>query len=454
MDNSLQKRVTLLSLLKYTFPTVVMMVFFSFYTIVDGMFIAKFVGSNALSATNIVFPVINIIIGVGVMFATGGSAIVARKMGEGKDLEAKQNFTLIALTTLIVGCVIAIISIFFMKDIIYALGSTKSLYANCREYLFYMLIFTPFLILKLFFDYFLVTAGAPTLGLMSAVAGGIVNMVLDYVFIVPMNMGLKGAALATSIGYVLPSLVGIIYFLNKKNVLHFVRPKFNINVIKNSCLNGSSEMITQMSSAVTTFLFNIVMIKFLGEEGVAAITIILYVQFLLNSAYMGFTSGVQPRISYNYGSLDEEQVSKLVKYSLLIVSSFGIITFFASRIMSDILISMFATKGSTLFDITKNGFMIFSICYLVEGINIFGSGMFTAFSNGKISALISLLRTFLFFVVGMLFLPKYLGVNGVWLVVPFAEITTLSISSYFIYKYRNEYLYSNIFFSKRFIKVD
>ena len=237
-------------------------------------------------------------------------------------------------------------------------------------------------------------------------------------------------------------------------MLHFVRPKFNINVIKNSCLNGSSEMITQMSSAVTTFLFNIVMIKFLGEEGVAAITIILYVQFLLNSAYMGFTSGVQPRISYNYGSLDEEQVSKLVKYSLLIVSSFGIITFFGSRLMSDILISMFATKGSTLFDITKNGFMIFSICYLVEGINIFGSGMFTAFSNGKISALISLLRTFLFFVVGMLFLPKYLGVNGVWLVVPFAEITTLSISSYFIYKYRNEYLYSNIFFSKRFIKVD
>ena len=454
MDNSLQKRVTLLSLLKYTFPTVVMMVFFSFYTIVDGMFIAKFVGSNALSATNIVFPVINIIIGVGVMFATGGSAIVARKMGEGKDLEAKQNFTLIALTTLIVGCVIAIISIFFMKDIIYALGSTKSLYANCREYLFYMLIFTPFLILKLFFDYFLVTAGAPTLGLMSAVAGGIVNMVLDYVFIVPMNMGLKGAALATSIGYVLPSLVGIVYFLNKKNVLHFVRPKFNINVIKNSCLNGSSEMITQISSAVTTFLFNIVMIKFLGEEGVAAITIILYVQFLLNSAYMGFTSGVQPRISYNYGSLDEEQVSKLVKYSLLIVSSFGIITFFGSRLMSDILISMFATKGSTLFDITKNGFMIFSICYLVEGINIFGSGMFTAFSNGKISALISLLRTFLFFVVGMLFLPKYLGVNGVWLVVPFAEITTLSISSYFIYKYRNEYMYSNIFFSKKLIKVD
>ena len=152
MDNSLQKRVTLLSLLKYTFPTVVMIVFFSFYTIVDGMFIAKFVGSNALSATNIVFPVINIIIGVGVMFATGGSAIVARKMGEGKDLEAKQNFTLIALTTLIVGCVIAIISILFLKDIIYALGSTKSLYANCREYLFYMLIFTPFLILKLFFD--------------------------------------------------------------------------------------------------------------------------------------------------------------------------------------------------------------------------------------------------------------------------------------------------------------
>ena len=323
MENSLQKNVTLTSLIKYTFPTVVMMMFFSLYTIVDGMFISKFVGANALSATNIVYPVINIIIGIGVMFATGGSAIVAKTMGENKNEDAKEDFTIITISAIVVGIVVAVICIIFMKDIIYALGSTESLYYNCEEYLFFMVIFTPFIVLKLYFDYFLVTAGVPNLGLLSSVAGGILNIVLDYVFIAEFNMGVRGAALATCIGYVVPSLVGIIYFFNKKNPLHFVKPKFNYKVILRSCSNGISEMVTQISSALTTFLFNIVMIKFLGEDGVAAITIILYIQMLLNAAYIGFTTGVQPRISYNYGRQDEEQVEKLFKYSLIIICVFG-----------------------------------------------------------------------------------------------------------------------------------
>ncbi|MEG0856194.1 MAG: MATE family efflux transporter [Terrisporobacter sp.] len=454
MDNSLEKRVSLLSLLKYTLPTVVMMVFFSFYTIVDGMFIAKFVGSNALSATNIVFPVINIIIGIGIMFATGGSAIVAKKMGEGKNQEAKENFTLITLSALVTSCVIAIISIIFMKDIIYALGSTESLYYNCKEYLFYMLIFTPFVVLKLYFDYFLITAGAPILGLMSSIAGGIVNMVLDYVFIVPLNMGVKGAALATCIGYILPSLVGILYFMNKKNTLHFVKPKFSFNVIIKSCLNGSSEMVTQLASAVTTFLFNIVMINMLGEDGVAAITIMLYMQMLLNAAYLGFTGGVQPRLSYNYGSQNEEQLEKLIKYSLIIISIFGVITFVSSRVFAEVLISMFTTRGTDLFNISLNGFILFSTGFLVGGINIFSSGMFTAYSNGKISALLSLLRTFVFFGLGIITLPRFLGVDGVWLVIPFAEVITLLVSGIYVFKYRKEYMYENIFKMVGTVKVE
>lgn len=192
MENSLQKKVTLTSLVRYTLPTIAMMIFFSFYTIVDGMFISQFVGANALSATNIVFPVINLILGVGIMFATGGSAIVARKMGEGKDKEARENFTLITISALVIGLVIEIISIVFMKEIIYALGSTKALYFNSREYLLFMVIFTPFILLKIYFDYFLVTAGVPNLGLISGIVGGIVNIVLDYVFIVKLNMGVRG----------------------------------------------------------------------------------------------------------------------------------------------------------------------------------------------------------------------------------------------------------------------
>lgn len=449
MENSLEKKVTLTSLIKYTLPTVVMMMFFSLYTIVDGMFISKFVGANALSATNIVYPVINILIGIGVMFATGGSAIVAKTMGENKNEDAREYFTIITISAIVVGIIVEIICIIFMKDIIYALGSTESLYYNCKEYLFFMIIFTPFIILKLYFDYFLVTAGVANLGLLSSVAGGILNIVLDYVFIVQFNMGVRGAALATCIGYVVPSLVGIIYFFNKKNLLHFVKPKLNMNVILRSCSNGISEMVTQISSALTTFLFNIVMIKFLGEDGVAAITIMLYIQFLLNSAYLGFTSGVSPRISYNYGRQDEKQVENLFKYSLIIICVFGLVTFFMSRAMSEILISLFAEKGSSLFDISHNGFMIFSIAFLVAGINIFGSGMFTAFSNGKISAILSFMRTFVFFLMGIFILPRIMGVNGVWLVVPFAEVSTMIVSLTFMCKYKKEYLYDNAFTFKR-----
>ncbi|WP_419724538.1 MATE family efflux transporter [Terrisporobacter petrolearius] len=453
MENLLEKKVTLTSLIKYTLPTVIMMMFFSLYTIVDGMFISRFVGANALSSTNIVYPVINILIGIGVMFATGGSAIVAKTMGENKNEEAREYFTLITISTIIVGIVVEIICIIFINDIIYALGSTKSLFFYCKEYLFFMIIFTPFIILKLYFDYFLVTAGVPNLGLLSSVAGGILNIVLDYVFIVQLNMGVRGAALATCIGYVLPSIVGVIYFFNKNNLLHFVKPKFNFKIISRSCSNGMSEMVTQISSGLTTFLFNIVMIKFLGEEGVAAITIMLYMQFLLNAAYLGFTSGVSPRISYNYGRQDENQVGNLFKYSIIIISAFGVITFIMSRAMSEILISLFATKGSTLFEISHNGFMIFSISFLVAGINIFGSGMFTAFSNGKISAILSLLRTFVFFLMGIFVLPRIMGVDGVWLVVPFAEVATMIVSLIFMYKYKKEYLYDNAFAFKRKISV-
>lgn len=448
MNNTLQNKITLTSLIRYTLPTIIMMVFFSCYTIIDGMFISRFVSSNALSALNIVFPVINLVLGVGIMFATGGSAIVAKKMGEGKIEEARENFSLITISSLIMGFIIEIITIIFMKDIIYALGSTDSLYFNCKEYLLYMILFTPFIILKIYFDYFLVTAGAAKLGLISGILGGIVNMILDYVFIVNMDMGIRGAALATCIGYMVTSFIGIFYCLNKKNNLHFVKPKFNLNVITKSCSNGSSEMVTQLATAVTTFVYNIVLIKLMGEDGVAAITIVLYVQMLLNSTYMGFVSGVQPRISYNYGSKNEEQITKLIKYSLILNLVFGIITFIGSRSMSELLITIFTPKNTNLFNISLNAFMLFSISFIFNGVNIFASGMFTAFSNGKVSAIISSLRTFVLFIVGIVILPNFLGVDGVWLVVPFAEVLTLIISFVYIYKYRKEYMYESMFKKK------
>lgn len=446
MNNSLGKEVTFLSLIKFTLPTIIMMVFFSLYTIIDGIFVSRYIGSNALSAINIVYPVICILIGISVMMATGGSAIVAKFMGEAKDKEARESFTLITITSIIFGLIIAIFSLIFIKQIIYLLGSTDSLYENSHTYLFTMLLFTPVIILKMLFDYFLITAGNPNLGLLSAIIGGVTNIILDYVLIVPLNMGLVGAALATCIGYSLPSIIGIIYFFNKKNTLHFVKPKFNFKTILYSCSNGSSEMVTQISSAVTTFLYNIIMIKLLGENGVASITIVLYAQFLLVSAYIGFTSGVSPRISYNFGSKNKQQLYKIIKYSYIFIMLFSISTFIISKYLSPLLISIFAGNGTELYDITLNGFNLFQISFLLCGVNIFTSGMFTAFSNGKVSALLSLLRTFIFLSSGIIFLPSLIGVNGVWLAVLLAEIMTLVFSLFYIYKYKNIYGYSYKYF--------
>lgn len=446
MNNSLGKEVTFLSLIKFTLPTIIMMVFFSLYTIIDGIFVSRYIGSNALSAINIVYPVICILIGISVMMATGGSAIVAKFMGEAKDKEARESFTLITITSIIFGLIIAIFSLIFIKQIIYLLGSTDSLYENSHTYLFTMLLFTPVIILKMLFDYFLITAGNPNLGLLSAIIGGVTNIILDYVLIVPLNMGLVGAALATCIGYSLPSIIGIIYFFNKKNTLHFVKPKFNFKTILYSCSNGSSEMVTQISSAVTTFLYNIIMIKLLGENGVTSITIVLYAQFLLVSAYIGFTSGVSPRISYNFGSENKQQLYKIIKYSYIFIMLFSISTFIISKYLSPLLISIFAGNGTELYNITLNGFNLFQISFLLCGVNIFTSGMFTAFSNGKVSALLSLLRTFIFLSSGIIFLPSLIGVNGVWLAVPLAEIMTLVFSLFYIYKYKNIYGYSYKYF--------
>ena len=445
MSNYLNKKITFLSLIKLTLPTIIMMVFFSISTVIDGVFVSRFVNSNALSSMNIVMPIIYIITGIGVMFATGGSAIVARCMGEDKIKEAREKFSLITLSALVFSAVIAILCFVFIKDVIRILGGTNLLYNDCYSYLSIMLAFTPFMILKLYFDYFLVTAGAPTLGLISSVSGGIINIILDYLFVAKFEMGISGAGLATGIGYVIPSLIGIIFFLQRKNLLHFVKPKFKIEVIKNSCLNGLSEMVTQLSTSITTFLYNMTIIRFLGENGVASITIILYVQMLLNAAYLGFTSGVSPRISYSYGSKDEMQLRKLVKYSYITLLIFALCSFIICRLMSGILISIFTPKNSHIFDITLNGFNIFSYGLLISGFNIFAIGMFTAFSNGKVSAIISLMRTFILFIIGIVILPLILGINGVWLTFPFAEIITLFLSTVFVVNYKSKYMYGNLF---------
>ena len=418
MNHAIAREFHFFSLLKFSLPTIIMMIFMSLYTIVDGIFISRFVGTDALSATNIVYPVVNIIIGLAVMLATGGSAIVARQMGEGRLAEAKQNFSFVVLTGVAVGIVISAVSIIFLEPICYALGSSEKLIGYCKDYLGIMMLFAPVSILQMLF-----------------------NAVFDYVLIVPAQMGIKGAAYATAIGYCIPAVFGLAYFFFSKNPLRFCLPKFRGKILVQSCLNGSSEMVTNLSSGIITFLFNIIMMRYLGENGVAAITIVLYGQFLLTALFLGFSMGVAPVFSYNYGSQNHAQMKRLFKICMWFVSVCSLLVFACSILFASPLVSVFSPAGTPVYDIAVNGFVLFSFSYLFAGVNMFSSALFTALSNGFVSAAISFLRTFVFIVLGIFILPLVLEVNGVWLAVPFAELLTLAVSCYFLKKKSSVYHY-------------
>ncbi|MGL4336054.1 MAG: MATE family efflux transporter [Turicibacter sp.] len=445
MENSIAKEFNFFSLLKFTLPTIVMMVFMSLYTIVDGIFVSNFVGTDALSAVNIAYPIINVFIGIAIMLATGGSAIIARKMGEGDIQSARKNFSLIVLVGASVIAFISFICLIFIEPLVYALGATDSLFDYVKDYLSILLFFAPISALQMLFQTFFVTAGKPALGLILTVAAGVANMIFDYIFIVPLGLGISGAALATATGYLIPALFGLIYFARKKGVLYFVRPKFNWKVIQESCLNGSSEMVTNVSAGIITFLFNLIMMKYLGEDGVAAITIVLYAQFLMIAMYLGFSFGVSPVISYNYGSKNEAQLKRIYKICLTFIGGSSLVIFAVAQLFASQIVATFSPVGTPVYDIGINGFRLFSFSFLFSGINIFASGMFTALSNGKISATISFMRTFIFILLGIIFLPQFLDVNGIWLAVPFAECLTVLLAGSYMWKMRHQYHYAGAF---------
>ena len=443
MTNALAKQHTFSSIMKFTAPTIVMMVFMSLYTMVDGVFVSRFVSTTALSAVNIVYPYINIVIAVAIMLATGSSAIIARKMGEGNFEEARTNFSFITLLGVVVGIVLGLLALVFLDPLLRLLGAEGALYPLCWDYAVYLIPFAPLSILQMLFQYDFVAAGRPGLGLFVIVLGGIANMVLDYVFIVPFQMGIAGAALATGIGYSIPALFGLLFFfINKKGTLYFVRPKFDKKVLLYSCTNGSSEMVTNLSMAVTTFLFNILMLQYLGEDGVAAITIVLYAQFLLTAVYLGYSSGISSVFSFNYGARNDAQLQRLFRISMWTVTLSSFAVFLLSLLCADPIILIFAPRNTQVFALAKHGFLLFSFCYLFTGTNIFASAFFTALSNGKVSAILSFLRTFVFIVLAMLLLPLFLGVDGVWLAIPVAELLTVFFSCYFFLRYRSVYHYA------------
>ncbi len=440
--NSFERPITPGFLLRFTLPGMLMMLFNSFYTMVDGGFVSNYVGTDALSAINIVFPLINFVLAVGIMLATGGSAVTARQMGEKEPELARQSFSLLTVFTAGLGIVIAVLSIVFADPIVWALGSTDVLYEYCRDYLVFMSLFTPCCMLQILFQFFFTTAGRPNLGLAATLLGGVANMVLDYVLIVPLHMGIRGAAIATGIGQTIPTVIGLVYFFSRRNdLLYYVRPVLRGWVLGRACLNGSSEMVSNLAVAVTTFLFNIIMLSYLGEDGVAAITIVFYAQFFFTAIFFGYTSGVAPLISFHFGAQNHDRLKKLVRLSLLFVAVCSLLAYGLSVVLSQTVVGIFAQRGTAVFSIASDGMELFAIGFLFMGFNIFASGLFTALSNGIVSAVLSFLRTFVFLVAAIELLPKLWGVSGVWLAIPAAELLALVVSLACILRYRKRYQY-------------
>lgn len=441
-DNILAKQYSLSTLFRFAFPNVIMMICLSLYIIVDGMFISRILGTTALSSANMVYPAICLEMAIGIMIATGGSAIIARKMGESKIDEARKNFTFLIIVEIIIGLLVAFVGNVFVEEIITFLGATSSQKELCIPYAQILFSFAPAFFLQTAFQTFMVTAGKPTLGLMITIIAGITNIFLDYIFMSPLKMGMAGAGIATGIGYCVPAIIGIIYFFKvKNNTLHFVVPKTDWKVLLTSCMNGSSEMVTNLANAVTTFLFNYTFLKYYGEAGVASITIILYFQYIFTALYFGYSNGIAPIISFKYGNKDKKQLQQIFKNSLVIImlsSLFGNIILHLTIKYS---VGIF-TMDKAVYTLTISGIRFYSIAFIVMGLGIFSSALFTAFSDGKTSAIISFSRTFVFIVGAILVFPLVFGNIGVWLAVPFAEILGIVVSIFYLYKNRTYgYLY-------------
>lgn len=438
MDHILAKKFTFSSLLSFAIPNVIMMMSLSMYIIVDGMFISRLIDTTALASANMVYPAISFEMAVAIMIATGGSAIIARKMGEGKVEEARKILSFLIIVEIIIGILIAFIGNLFIDEIISFLGASAIQKPLCVTYARVLFSFAPAFFLQTAFQTFFVTAGKPTLGLAVTILAGVTNIILDYIFMSPFNMGIIGAGIATGIGYCIPAIVGLLYFLFvKKNPLHLVRPNIDWNVLFYSCMNGSSEMVTNLANAITTFLFNYTFLQYYGEDGVASITIILYFQYIFTALYFGYSNGIAPIISFKYGNEDKKQLQNIFKNSMLFLIISSVIANILIHLTITKTLTIFTTVNSSVYNITRYGFSMYSLSFVFMGLGIFSSAMFTAFSDGKTSAIISFSRTFLFIVGAVLILPTILGKTGVWLAVPLAEFLGVFISIFFLIRKRN-----------------
>ncbi len=435
------KPVNFHNMIKFAFPTVLMTMFNSAYGMVDGVIVSRFVGSVGLAAINIVMPLFFFVIGLSVVFATGGNAVVASRLGAGKPREANTFFSLVLISAVTVTMVFALFAVIFAEPLYTFLGADEQLLPYCLQYGNIVIAFSAMIVLQYMFQIFLVTAGKPHFGLILAVITGCVNMALDVLFIAVFAWGIQGAAIATVIASTIGSLLPLFFFRSHRSLLHFCRPLWEAKQLLHAMVNGSSEMVNCLAIAFVTFLFNLQMMTYIGEKGVAAISSSLYIQDLFLSAIMGFSMGIAPVISYYYGAKNTENLRKVFLICIRVIAFASVILFACAELFAAPLVNIFAGNDDVLQKMALSGFRLFSVGFLFSSFNIFASGLFTSLCNGKISALIAFLRAFVFQSGAILLLPLIIDVNGIWLAVPLAEMLTAMIAFFLMRHYRTEYHY-------------
>lgn len=442
MKSELNRDINMKSILAFTLPSIFMMVVMSLYTIVDGIFVSRLVNTNAFSAVNIIYPLMSVVVGLGTMFGTGTASIVSRKLGEGRQNEARQIVTFIILFTIGLGIAFTAVSWLSLNQIIHLLGANDAVFDYCREYAIPIILFLPFSLLQVLFQSLFVANGNPGIGLKVTLFSGLANIFLDYLFIAVFRMGVAGAAVATGIGYLIAAAFGLYYFARHKEApLHFVKPRASFHVLFRAMSNGSSEMVSNLSTSITTLLFNIIMMKLIGPDGVAAISILLYLDFVLIAINLGYSIGVAPLFSFNYGKGEREKLKKLFRLSLFICTGVGVFMTGGTALFADHLASIFSPPGSPVYELAYAGLRIFSLSYLFKGFSIFISALFTAFGNGIISAFLSFMRTLVLLVSAILLFSSLFGITGVWYATPVAEALACLLAAGLTYKFSKVYGY-------------
>ena len=429
-------------LLQFTAPSIGTMAVMSIYGVVDGFFVANFVGTLQLAALNFLFPPYMLLTFIGMLFGTGGSALIGKTLGEGKRQKANEIFSMLIYLSIFIGVVLGIWGIVYVRDIAEFLGATDEIIEYGVGYAHILLLALPFVILQMQFDSYFSTAAKPQLGFYVTLAAGLTNIVLDALFIIAFGWGLEGAAAATAISELIGGALPLVYFGRKNSsLLRLTKTYLNLPALFQTCSNGVSELLSAVSMSVVGMLYNWQLLKYAGSDGVAAFAVMMYATMIFESVFIGYSMGVAPVVAYHYGAKNYSELKNLLKKSLTVIGIFAAIMCISAEIFAGHLVDIFLESEENIFEMAVHGFRIFALGYLLMGFAMFTSAFFTALNNGKLSALISGMRTLVFEVSAILILPLIFGLNGIWLSMIGAEIMAISVSAFLLKANAKRYRY-------------